>query len=123
MSDGFTLTDNAYGTKAGESVDEHEFFVPDIAVGRLVETPEDIVKTIKTFRDNSGTLDSSTASSSLVTGYDFAGDGATSVAGVCSRRQEPRPAPASRASWLDRLAADPAVARTRTGDREPQQPL
>ena len=54
-----SLTDDAYGTTAGIAVNEHELFVPDVALGRLVETPEDMVAAINTFLDpaNDGTLD------------------------------------------------------------------
>ena len=76
--DGYTLTDDVYGTGAGIRVNEHELFVPDVALGRLVETPEDITASIDKFLDpaNNGTLDQSTANSALVTGFDFMIDGA-----------------------------------------------
>ena len=78
------LTDDAYGTTAGLSVNDHELFVPDVALGRLVETPEDITASISTYLTNSGRLDPSTAASALVTGADFMKDGAQGVATALS---------------------------------------
>jgi CSLREA domain-containing protein len=80
MGDGYMLSDNVYGTQRGSLVNDHELFVPDVAVGRLVETPEDIATAIQTYLDNSGTLDPTTATSALVTGYDFMNDTADAVA-------------------------------------------
>jgi CSLREA domain-containing protein len=82
LGDGYYLTDNAYGTSAGIGVDDHELFVPDMAVGRLVETPTDISNAFNKYLDPSinGTLDPTTANSALVTGYDFMTDGAQGVA-------------------------------------------
>ena len=82
LLNGYSLTDDAYGTTAGIAVNEHELFVPDVALGRLVETPEDIVASMDTFLDpaNHGTLDAASANSALVTGYDFMTDGAQQVA-------------------------------------------
>ena len=79
---GYLLTDDAYGTRAGVAVNEHELFVPDVALGRLVETPEDIDAAIDKFLDPAfdGTLDPATANSALVTGFDFMIDGAQEVA-------------------------------------------
>ena len=84
LGDGNFLTDDAYGTAAGVSVDDHELFVPDVALGRLVETPEDITGSIDTFLTNSGELDPTTAASGLVTGSDFMTDGAQGVASALS---------------------------------------
>ncbi len=80
LLNGYTLTDDAYGTKAGIAVNEHELFMPDVALGRLVETPEDIAGAMKTYEDSNGTLDPTTANSAMVTGYDFMIDGAQQVA-------------------------------------------
>jgi hypothetical protein len=79
LTAGYFLSDNAYGTAAGTSVNDHELFVPDVAVGRLVETPDDIGHTISTYLTNHGYLDPSTFNSALVTGYDFMSDTADAV--------------------------------------------
>lgn len=55
-------------------------FIPDLAVGRLVETAEEITTTIATFISQDGVLDVSALGPSgnkvLVTGYDFLSDSA-----------------------------------------------
>jgi hypothetical protein len=79
LANGYLLTDNAYGTYAGVSVNDHELFVPNVALGRLVETPQDIKAAADTYVSG-GTLDPSTLSSALVTGYDFMASGAQGVA-------------------------------------------
>lgn len=57
-------------------LDRH-LFVPDLALGRLVETPDDVVAAIENFIAFNGSLDPQTA---LTTGYDFLSDGAADVA-------------------------------------------
>jgi hypothetical protein len=57
-----------------------ELFVPGLAVGRLVESKDDIVKALDTFTQFNGQLDPATTSSALVTGYDFLTDGSQTVA-------------------------------------------
>jgi Tol biopolymer transport system component len=52
-------------------------YVPDLAVGRLVETPDQIVGALTQFETYHGTLDPTTA---LTTGYDFLGPGASQIA-------------------------------------------
>jgi IPT/TIG domain/Galactose oxidase, central domain/Kelch motif/Peptidase family C25/S-layer homology domain len=59
-------------------------FLPDLSVGRLVETPEDITTTIATFISQDGILDLSlldpvTGHKVLVTGYDFLSSVASEV--------------------------------------------
>lgn len=52
-------------------------FLPDIAIGRLVETPEQIVAAIQTFQQHEGVLDLTARQNKvLVTGYDFLTDSA-----------------------------------------------
>lgn len=55
---------------------DHELYVPDLAVGRLVESPADIVAAAEQFAAAGGRLDPGTA---LTTGYDFLSDGARAV--------------------------------------------
>jgi subtilisin-like proprotein convertase family protein len=59
-------------------------YIPDLAVGRLVETPEEMITTIATFISQDGVLDVSaldaaTGHKVLVTGYDFLNDAAKAV--------------------------------------------
>ena len=73
---GFLLTDDVWGEQAAPSFLGSELFVPELAVGRLVESPTDMGKTIDGFTAANGLL---TPSSSLVTGYDFLTDGAQQI--------------------------------------------
>jgi len=73
-SGGFTLTDDPYGDVAPTGLGNGStLFVPQAAVGRLVEGPDEIVAAINGYVSKAGMLDSGTA---LVSGYDFLADGA-----------------------------------------------
>jgi Bacterial Ig domain len=74
---GDLLTDNPYGTPAPIPFLDRFLYLPTLSVGRLVETPADIVKQAQTFQSFGGRLDPTSAK---VTGYDFLSDGATGVA-------------------------------------------
>ena len=76
---GYIQTDDPYATARGISVSGRELFVPELAVGRLVESRADIVKALDTFTRFNGQLDPATTSSALVTGYDFLTDGSGTV--------------------------------------------
>lgn len=76
IGSGFLLTDDVWGEKGAPTFLGHELFVPEQAVGRLVESPADITKTIDNYTASNGLL---TPTSSLVTGYDFLTDGAQSI--------------------------------------------
>jgi uncharacterized protein YjbI with pentapeptide repeats len=73
-----TLTDDVYGdpnpTPTG---DGNNLFIPQMAVGRLVESPTDIGSQLESYVTNKGALDTKTG---LVAGYDFLADGAQAVA-------------------------------------------
>lgn len=61
-------------------------FLPDFAVGRLVEDPNEIIRTIATFLSQDGILDLDTLTGTgnrkvLVTGYDFLVDSANRIRG------------------------------------------
>ena len=76
---GMYRTDDPYGTDAGIRVRDHELFVPERAVGRLVESPAEIIRSLKNFVDPdfAGRLDPDTAAANaLQTGYEFLEDGA-----------------------------------------------
>jgi len=78
------LTDDpltVLGNIAGGQLDG-SLFLPDLAVGRLVETPQQIITTIATYISQDGILDLSTLDPAnghkvLVTGYDFFSNVAT----------------------------------------------
>ena len=76
---GYVMTDTPYGTSAGYLLNSAELYVPDRAVGRLVESPADIAATLKRFADGE-VLDTDTTTSAFVSGYDFIADGAEAAA-------------------------------------------
>jgi len=65
--DDMSLTDDYYADREPGQEDGHEFYIPDYALGRLVETPDEIMALIDTFLADGGV----TADGVLVTGYDF----------------------------------------------------
>jgi hypothetical protein len=76
-----TLTDDAYASFTPRSYGSRILYGPDVAIGRLVETPNEILTQINTFLTPTaglavGEIDPQT---SLVTGYDFLSDGALAL--------------------------------------------
>jgi hypothetical protein len=72
------LSDDPLGVLDAIGFDElnGDLYIPDLSVGRLVETPEEITTTIATFISQDGVLDLSTMDATsghkvLATGYDF----------------------------------------------------
>ena len=74
--DGNILTDDFYGDRIPFRWKGRHLYLPDVAVGRLVETPDEMRATIGAFLDTP-TLVVATA---LDTGYDFLTDSATAIA-------------------------------------------
>jgi hypothetical protein len=74
---GYTLTDNDYGSSIDLVSQSDSFPVPDLAVGRLVETASEISGMVQAYLSTGGVLP--TPTSSLVTGYDFLDFPAASV--------------------------------------------
>ena len=74
---GYMLSDDPYSTASPIAVGARQLFVPELAVGRLVESPDDIVLALGNFVGSDGLLDPDTA---ISTGYDFLEDGARAVA-------------------------------------------
>src|SRR6185312_15121444 len=68
---GYTLTDDAYA--AGDLVPwfGNELYLPQFAVGRLVETPDDVSRQLDRYDTSGGMLNPSTG---VVAGYDFMRD-------------------------------------------------
>ena len=81
VGSGYLLSDDPYATDAGISVQngDHELYVPDRNIGRLVETADEIIDQLENFTTYSGLLDPSTFQA-MVTGYDFLDDGAQAIA-------------------------------------------
>ncbi|MSP12519.1 MAG: hypothetical protein EXR62_06130 [Chloroflexi bacterium] len=74
--DSMTLTDDYYADREPSVVNGQEIYVPDFALGRLPEGPDEIVAFINTYLA-SGQLNMHNV---LVTGYDFVIDAGQSVA-------------------------------------------
>ena len=72
----YVLSQDAYGSSVQLSLRSSTIPVPGLAVGRLVETAEDIGGLIDAYADANGSV---VPRSSLVTGYDFLEDGANAV--------------------------------------------
>ena len=76
VNDNMTMTDDYYVDREPTAWQGRELYIPDYAIGRLVETPAEITGQIDLFQANpvlSGTR-------ALVTGYDFVFDVAQGVA-------------------------------------------
>jgi len=76
LAGGQLLTDDPYATARGLRVNDHELYVTELAVGRLLGTADQIVRAVDQFTGSDGRLDPTSA---LVTGYDFLTDGANAV--------------------------------------------
>ena len=70
------LSDDPYGDVNPVPYLNRQLYIPELAVGRLVETPGQMIGAIGRFVSFSGRLDPTTA---LTTGYDFLTDGAQRV--------------------------------------------
>jgi hypothetical protein len=77
------LTDDVYADLEPTGFLDRTLFVPDVAVGRLLENPEEIIGQLALFEAAEGVLDPQTA---LTTGYDFLTDGALGVDEARGRR-------------------------------------
>jgi len=74
---GYLLSDDPYG-----DFDPTEYgFAPDVALGRMVETPSQIEAQVDAFLDSGGVVE---PQRSFVTGYDFLSDGADEIFGSVS---------------------------------------
>ena len=76
LANGLLMTDDVYGERATQSFLGRQLFVPELSVGRLVESADEIQAQAQQFIDSSGVMN---PTSSLVTGYDFLGDGANAI--------------------------------------------
>ncbi len=72
----YVLSQDAYGAGVEVDIRTSAFPVPGLAVGRLVETPAEIIGMIDAYTDAGGVV---SPDSSLVTGYDFLTDAADGV--------------------------------------------
>jgi hypothetical protein len=77
------LTDDPLGDVDPIPWLDHSLYVPDLAVGRLVEKPADIIAQVNQFNAANGVLNPQTM---LTTGYDFLADGSTAVDAAANNR-------------------------------------
>lgn len=76
---GYVLNQDAYGAQCDLSLKSLTLPLPDLAVGRLVETPAEVASMVDAYLSTTGGV-ASNPSSALVTGYDFLADDAQAVA-------------------------------------------
>lgn len=72
------LSDDYYADKEPTTVQGHPLYLPDLAVGRLIEAPSDMIRVIDPFLANPVTT-LAAQDAVLVSGYDFVQDMATNV--------------------------------------------
>jgi hypothetical protein len=72
---GYVLSDDFYADRTSLKWRGRELFAPDLAIGRLVETPGEIETMIQAFLDE----DPLSASTAFVSGYDFLVDSAEAI--------------------------------------------
>ena len=80
---GYLLTDDAYGDANPIPWLDAQAFVPDVAIGRLLETPADITKAVDQYVASGGVRSPTTA---YTAGYDFNADGAQRVADLLAAK-------------------------------------
>ncbi len=93
LAEDMTLTDDVYGSVSPQAWGEEglELYFPELAVGRLVERPAEMLAVIESFLDSDGRMP---IQRSLLAGYDFmqdaieAGDRRLAEAGLPSQRRE-----------------------------------
>ena len=73
---GYVLSQDFYGADINLPISNTKLPIPALAVGRLVETPNDIITVLNAFTDANGEV---APASALVTGYDFLEDAALAV--------------------------------------------
>lgn len=74
----YYLSDDYYADREPTTYQGHELYLPDLAVGRLVESPSDMIRLIDAFLANPVTQ-LAAQDAVLVSGYDFVQDMATNV--------------------------------------------
>ncbi|MBX3010787.1 MAG: Ig-like domain repeat protein [Caldilineaceae bacterium] len=73
---GLVKGQDGYGSQTDLTFGSRAIAMPDLAVGRLVETANDIVTVVNAYLATNGVV---TPNSALVTGYDFVGDAAVAI--------------------------------------------
>lgn len=83
LADGLTLSDDPYGDFDPQTWLNGSLYVPDVALGRLVETPEKISEQLDQYTAANGILAPDTGE---VYGYDFLVDGSQAVGSALSTK-------------------------------------
>ena len=78
LRDDMILTDDFYADDLPTASESGELYIPDYAIGRLIEHPDEIIAFIDTFLAG----DVIVTTRALVTGYDFVQDGGTSISAI-----------------------------------------
>ena len=84
LASGRMLSDDPYAATRPIPYLNRQLFVPDLAVGRLVESPDEIVAALARYRTFGGRLDPATGRAA---GYDFLQDGTDAVRSALAQRQ------------------------------------
>ena len=127
---GYVLTQDPYGSDVEISFKNHTIPVPDLAVGRLVETPGEVMHMVDAYLATNGGV-VPTPTSAFVSGYDFLTDAAEAVqaeleSGIgqpASTLIAPRDAVAAGSAGLDRRTAQDAVPGQPPRPHLPRRPL
>jgi len=90
----YFLSDDYYGAREPIPFNGRELYLPDVAVGRLVETPGDMIQTVNRFLANNGVTP---VNQVLITGWDFVQDQAQAD---CTDWQQDFPATAVNCSLI-----------------------
>jgi hypothetical protein len=101
---GMVFSDDAYGDFDPQTWTAGNLYVPDVGLGRLVETPAEIVGQLAQYAASSGRLNPTSA---FVAGYDFLTDGGGAVAdGLGTRFGGTAPATRLDETWPARIVRD-----------------
>lgn len=79
MYGGYNLTDDYLVDESPIAYRGRALYIPDLAIGRLVETPEEMLGCIDAYEAGGGVISPTTAA---ISGHDFFEDGARAVVGV-----------------------------------------
>jgi hypothetical protein len=79
MAQGYILTQDFYVDDDPALWRGRELYIPDRAIGRLVETPEEMITVINNYQNSSGTTN---VSNCLATGYDFVTDATDAITSI-----------------------------------------
>ncbi len=85
LAQGYLLSDDPYAAPSPLLVGGHELYSPSLALGRLVETPNEIVNALNRYVNSGGVLNSNSA---LSTGYDFLSQGANAISNALKSNGE-----------------------------------